>query len=154
MSGANRILLSLVAFIVLLIAGSLLVIWILSPTYDGDPSVYKYKVVQTSVWFDPERAVYLPGSPREAIRLEQRTFYANEYEMRDSGLLLLKKGWAEWERTAQGNYRLNVVSPDWIHRGISSTSQDDVTIFRQSDGKRVFNSTEHLRIYQRTYDGP
>ena len=152
MSGAGRIMSFIVALVVLLIGGSLLMIWAFSTAYDGDPSGYKYSVVVTSVRFDSDRAVYIPGSPREALRIEQGMYYANDYEMRESGLLLLKNGWAEWERTAKGNYRLNVVSLDWSHRGFSPSSQNDITIFRQSDGKRVFNSTEYL---QRLYpDGP
>ena len=149
MSSAGKVMLLLVSLIVLLMGGALSLIWAFSPSYDGDPSGYNLRVVVTSVEFDPDKAVYITGSPREALSIKQRTFYANEYEMRDSGLLLLKKGWAEWERTGKRSYRLNATSLDWVYRGLSSDSHEDVTIFRQSDGKRVFNSTEHL---QRTYD--
>ncbi len=116
-----------------------------TPRYNGDTGVYQYKVVVSSVWFDPKKKV--SAEEPAAIHLEHIVYYTNEYDIRYTNDFKLPSVWikhpAQFVRHMDGNYYLErYSSAAFIYTGNFDL---DITVIRQADGKVIFNSSKYIR---------
>lgn len=121
---------------------------LLQPKFIGDASVYKYKVVISSIWFDHLEVVTAENSVK--VKEDRRVYYTNEYSVLETGRLdkpvyfAFSKN-AQFEKDEDGNYSLVVSGYGF------TTSPDqtlDVTVIEQSSKRVVYNSTNEFSPHQ------
>lgn len=118
------------------------------PKFIGDASVYKYRVVISSIFFDPAKEV--TAQKPDAVRHDKYEYYTNEYSVRDTGdfnspLAFTMGIQAEFKKGEDGNYHLIVHNNSYFSNSPSSAL--NVTVVEQSSKKVVFNSTVSLAAY-------